>query len=51
MYLLVYDDDIIMVTSSAAAIDRLIVALSSDFAIKDLGKLHFFPWAEGYLSW
>lgn len=42
MYLLVYVDDIILVSSSVAAADRLISALSSDFAVKDLGKLHYF---------
>jgi histone deacetylase 1/2 len=42
MYLLVYVDDIILVSSSASATDRLIAALSSEFAVKDLGKLHYF---------
>ena len=42
MYLLVYVDDIILVSSSAAAADRLVVALRDDFAVKDLGALHFF---------
>jgi hypothetical protein len=42
MYLLVYVDDIILVSSSVAATDRLIVALGSEFALKDLGKLHYF---------
>jgi histone deacetylase 1/2 len=42
MYLLVYVDDIILVSSSATDWDRLIVSLSSDFAVKDLGKLHYF---------
>jgi hypothetical protein len=42
MYLLVYVDDIILVSSSATATDRLIASLSSDFAVKDLGKLHYF---------
>jgi hypothetical protein len=42
MYLLIYVDDIILVSSSAAASNRLIVSLSSAFAIKDLGKLHYF---------
>jgi histone deacetylase 1/2 len=42
VYLLVYVDDIILVSSSAAASDRLIISLSSDFAVKDLGKLHYF---------
>jgi hypothetical protein len=42
MYILVYVDDIILVSSSVAATDRLVLALSSDFAVKDLGKLHYF---------
>jgi histone deacetylase 1/2 len=42
MYLLVYVDDIILVSSSVSAADRLVSALSGDFAVKDLGKLHYF---------
>ena len=42
MYLLVYVDDIILISSSVVAADRLVSAMSGDFAIKDLGQLHFF---------
>nr|XP_040254247.1 uncharacterized mitochondrial protein AtMg00810-like [Aegilops tauschii subsp. strangulata] len=42
MYLLVYIDDIILISSSDAVADRLVTALSGDFAVKDLGALHFF---------
>ena len=42
MYLLVYVDDIILVSSSSMAADALISALGADFAVKDLGQLHFF---------
>ncbi|SPT18802.1 unnamed protein product [Triticum aestivum] len=42
MYLLVYVDDIILISSSDAAVDRLVTALSGDFAVKDLGALHYF---------
>jgi histone deacetylase 1/2 len=42
MYLLVYVDDIILVSSLGTAADRLVSALSGDFAIKDLGRLHYF---------
>ena len=42
MYLFVYVDDIILISSSAAAADRLVIALRDDFAVKDLGALHFF---------
>jgi histone deacetylase 1/2 len=39
--MLVYFDDIIIISSSLAAADHL-VSLSSDFVVKDLGKLHYF---------
>ena len=42
MYLLVYVDDIIVVSSSNSAIDRLVAGLRSEFAVKDLGSLSFF---------
>nr|XP_020172266.1 uncharacterized mitochondrial protein AtMg00810-like [Aegilops tauschii subsp. strangulata] len=42
MYLLVYVDDIILISSSDTAADRLVTALSDNFAVKDLGALHFF---------
>jgi histone deacetylase 1/2 len=42
MYLLVYVDDIILISSSDADVDRLLSALSGDFAVKDLGTLHYF---------
>jgi histone deacetylase 1/2 len=42
MYLLVYVDDIILISSSDAAADRLVSNLSGDFAVKDLGALHYF---------
>jgi hypothetical protein len=42
MYVLLYVDDIILISSSDTASDRLIVSLGSDFAVKDLGKLHYF---------
>jgi histone deacetylase 1/2 len=42
MYLLVYVDDIILISSSVSAADRLVSALSGDFAIIDLGRLHYF---------
>jgi histone deacetylase 1/2 len=40
MYLLVYVDDIIVISSSESATARLVTALGADFAVKDLGKLH-----------
>nr|XP_020195890.1 uncharacterized mitochondrial protein AtMg00810-like [Aegilops tauschii subsp. strangulata] len=42
MYLLVYVDDIVLVCSSPTAADALVTALGRDFAVKDLGQLHFF---------
>ncbi|KAK1627752.1 hypothetical protein QYE76_002067 [Lolium multiflorum] len=42
LYLLVYVDDIIVVSSSTAAIDRLIQQLRSSFALKDLGQFNYF---------
>jgi histone deacetylase 1/2 len=42
VYLLVYVDDIIVVSSTASAIPRLIAQLRSEFSVKDLGTLHYF---------
>jgi hypothetical protein len=42
IYLLVYADDIIVASSSNQAVDALLLDLQSDFALKDLGPLHFF---------
>ncbi|XP_071681644.1 uncharacterized protein [Lolium perenne] len=42
MYLLVYVDDIIVVSSSPSAVGRLVHGLQSAFAVKDLGSLRFF---------
>jgi hypothetical protein len=42
MHLLIYVDDIILLSSSVTAADRLVKALGGDFAMKDLGKIHFF---------
>jgi hypothetical protein len=46
MYVLIYVDDIIITCSKATAIDDLLHQLSSDFAVKDLGKLNFFLGVE-----
>jgi hypothetical protein len=42
MYLLVYIDDIILVSSSVTVAHHLVTTLGGDFTVKDLGKLHFF---------
>ena len=48
MYLLVYVDDIILVSSSRYAADALVRSLGAAFAVKDLGKLHYFLGVEVY---
>jgi hypothetical protein len=42
MFVLVYVDDIIMVSSSSSATTSLLQDLEQDFALKELGMLHFF---------
>jgi hypothetical protein len=39
---LVYIDDIIVVSSSSATVTALLCDLQGDFALKDLGSLHYF---------
>jgi hypothetical protein len=46
LYLLVYVDDIIVVSSSAAATDHLVHQLHTSFALKDPGPLHYFLGVE-----
>ena len=46
LYLLVYVDDIIVVSSSAVATDRLIHQLRTPSALEDLGRLHYFLGVE-----
>ncbi|KAK1667332.1 hypothetical protein QYE76_055491 [Lolium multiflorum] len=46
MFLLVYVDDIIVISSSPTTVDRLVSRLSQQFAIKDLGTLHYFLGVE-----
>jgi histone deacetylase 1/2 len=40
--MLVYVDDIIIASSSQEAVTTLLRDLEKDFAIKDLGELHYF---------
>jgi histone deacetylase 1/2 len=40
--MLVYVDDIVIVGSTTAAVDRLVASLSETFPIKDLGTLQYF---------
>lgn len=42
MYMLIYVDDIIIVSSSTGATDRLLLQLKDEFAVKDLGELIYF---------
>jgi hypothetical protein len=42
IYVLVYVDDTIVVSSSSRAVEALLADLKSEFALKDLGDLHFF---------
>ncbi|XP_071679967.1 uncharacterized protein [Lolium perenne] len=42
IYMLIYVDDIIVASSSSAATDALLKVLSGQFALKDLGDLHYF---------
>jgi hypothetical protein len=42
MYILVYVDDIIIASSSLEAMNALLNKLEEDFALKDVGDLHYF---------
>lgn len=42
IYMLIYVGDIIIVSSSAQATEDLLKQLNKDFAIKDMGDLHYF---------
>jgi hypothetical protein len=42
IFLLIYVDDIIIASSSSPAVDALLRDLKSDFALKDMGSLHYF---------
>ena len=42
MFMLVYVDDIILVSSDHSAVPMLLKDLNKDFALKDLGELHYF---------
>lgn len=42
IYLLIYVDDIIVASSSDQAVEAMLTDLRKDFALKDLGRLHYF---------
>jgi hypothetical protein len=44
IYVLVYVDDIIVASSSSRVVEALLADLKFEFALKDWGDLHFFPW-------
>uniref|UniRef100_A0A2N9GPV0 Reverse transcriptase Ty1/copia-type domain-containing protein n=1 Tax=Fagus sylvatica TaxID=28930 RepID=A0A2N9GPV0_FAGSY len=46
MFILIYVDDIIITSSKPSAIDDLLLSLTHDFAVKDLGPLNFFLGVE-----
>jgi len=46
MFVLVYIDDIIVASSSLAATKALLTDLEAEFALKDLGDLHYFVGIE-----
>ena len=46
IFVLIYVDDIIVTSSSDEAIAGLLKDLSTDFALKDLGNLHYFQGIE-----
>ena len=41
-YLLLYVDDIVLTTSSPAVLQHIVTRLRNEFAMKDLGPVHFF---------
>jgi len=42
IYILIYVDDIIIVSSSSSVTDKLLQQLRQEFAVKDLGRLNYF---------
>jgi hypothetical protein len=46
IYILIYLDDIIIISSSSLAIDKLLHQLRTAFAVKDLGRLNYFLGVE-----
>jgi hypothetical protein len=46
MFILIYVDDIIITSSKPLAIDDLLLSLTHDFAVKDLGLFNFFLGVE-----
>ena len=42
MYILIYVDDIIIISSSSTATEKLLTQLRDDFIVKDIGTLSYF---------
>ena len=42
IFMLIYVDDIVVTSSSPSAVEALLKDLGKEFALKDLGSLHFF---------
>jgi hypothetical protein len=42
IFMLIYVDDIVVTSSSEKAVDALLYDLGLEFALKDLGELHYF---------
>jgi hypothetical protein len=42
IFLLIYVDDIVVASSSDQAVDALLANLQRDFALMDIGPLHYF---------
>jgi hypothetical protein len=50
MYVLIYVDGIIIISSSTSATDKLLQQLCSEFAVKDLGALSYFLGIEVHIT-
>lgn len=48
VYTLIYVDDILITDNSSSYICQLILSLGREFAIKDLGRLHYFLGIEAH---
>jgi hypothetical protein len=46
IFLLIYVDDIIIASSSSTTVDILLKDLREEFALKDLGELHYYLCVE-----
>lgn len=42
LYILIYVDDIVVISNSQHEIDELVLKLNASFVLKDMGPLHYF---------